>query len=294
MCITFFYINPDPKLGKYSLILVMNRDEFINRPTQQANWRNGILAGRDMEIGKEGGTWLAMDEKGRLAILTNVYTGKPIKSSGRGFIVIDYLRGNKSANQYLSDLSHSDIMYSPFNLCIFEPQANHGYEAMYFKNTFKDESNGVVIQGDGPKLLSPGVSGFGNHPISEPYRKTTFGIDAFKNIVERYLDDDNLVEEIIKLMSNREHMYPDKQMQKQSGLEKTCLLAENESEEIKWMLDKEKLLSSIFVDMGDTYGTRMQTLIFVDFKHNVKFVERTRSSNTPLKWDVKTFNFQFH
>ena len=235
-----------------------------------------------------------MDEKGRLAILTNVYTGRPIKSSGRGFLVIDYLKDNKSAKQYLSELSHSDIMYSPFNLCIFEPQANHGYEAVYFKNTFKDESNGVVIQGDGPKLLSSGVSGFGNHPISEPYRKTTFGIDAFKNIVEQNLDDDTLMEEVIKLMSNPEHMYPDKQMQKQSGLEKTSLSVENESGEIKSMLDKEKLLSSIFVDIGEMYGTRMQTLVLVDFNHNVNFVERTRTCNSPLKWDVKTFNFQFH
>ena len=52
MCITFFYVNPDPKLGEFSLILVMNRDEVMCRPTQQASWQNGILAGRDMEIGK--------------------------------------------------------------------------------------------------------------------------------------------------------------------------------------------------------------------------------------------------
>ena len=70
-------------------------------------------------------------------------------------------------------------MFSPFNLCIFEPLDNNGYEAVYFKNTFKDESKGLVIRGDGPKLLPHGVSGFGNHPISEPYKKTELGIDTF-------------------------------------------------------------------------------------------------------------------
>ena len=60
------------------------------------------------------------------------------------------------------------------------------------------------------------------------------------------------------------------------------------------MLNKEKLLSSIFVDIGASYGTRMQTIIFVDYKRNVKFIERTRVSNTfPIKWDVKEFNFNF-
>ena len=52
MCITFFYINPRPKHGEFSLILIMNRDEAIERPTQQAEWKDGILAGRDMEPGK--------------------------------------------------------------------------------------------------------------------------------------------------------------------------------------------------------------------------------------------------
>jgi len=126
-----------------------------------------------------------MDDKGRIAVLTNVYTGKPIKSAGRGFLVIDYLNGDKSAMEYMSDLNNNSSKYSPFNLCIFEPTSNHGYEAAYLKNTFKDETSGLVIQGAGPKLLSPGILGFGNHPLSEPYRKTCYGIDEFKKILEK-------------------------------------------------------------------------------------------------------------
>ena len=34
----------------------MNRDEDMKRPTNQAEWKDGILAGRDMEPGK--GDWL--------------------------------------------------------------------------------------------------------------------------------------------------------------------------------------------------------------------------------------------
>ena len=52
MCITFFYVNPNPKEGEFSLILIMNRDEYIQRPTEEAQWKDGILAGRDLEPGK--------------------------------------------------------------------------------------------------------------------------------------------------------------------------------------------------------------------------------------------------
>jgi len=52
MCITFFYVNSTPKPGELSLILIMNRDEYMQRPTEQASWQEGILAGRDMEAGK--------------------------------------------------------------------------------------------------------------------------------------------------------------------------------------------------------------------------------------------------
>ena len=55
MCITFFYVNPSPKLGEFSLVLIMNRDEYMQRPTQPASWQDGILAGRDMEVGKGSG-----------------------------------------------------------------------------------------------------------------------------------------------------------------------------------------------------------------------------------------------
>jgi uncharacterized protein with NRDE domain len=57
MCLTFFFLNPRPESGSFSLILVFNRDEFLTRPTAAAEWKEDILAGRDLAPGKEGGTW---------------------------------------------------------------------------------------------------------------------------------------------------------------------------------------------------------------------------------------------
>ena len=34
----------------------MNRDEFFKRPTAKSEWTDEVLAGRDQEPGREGGT----------------------------------------------------------------------------------------------------------------------------------------------------------------------------------------------------------------------------------------------
>jgi len=59
----------------HRLLLLFNRDEYLSRPTQPAQWwavgEDGkeILGGRD-ELG--GGTWMGCTRDGKLAFLTNV------------------------------------------------------------------------------------------------------------------------------------------------------------------------------------------------------------------------------
>ena len=119
MCITFLYISENPCKDKYKLILVMNRDEYFERPTSKSNWNEDILAGRDLVPGKEGGTWLAINRKGHIGLLTNIYAGISSPGAGRGFIVINALKENDT-EKYLNDLKESNVKYSPFNLLLLE------------------------------------------------------------------------------------------------------------------------------------------------------------------------------
>ena len=91
-----------------------------------------MLAGWDMQEGREGGTWLAMDRsttlastsrKGRLGFLTNIFTGgvQAAGARGRGFLLTDWLRGEEGAAAYLARLAASTATYSPFNLVLLEP-----------------------------------------------------------------------------------------------------------------------------------------------------------------------------
>ncbi|XP_054248630.1 transport and Golgi organization protein 2 homolog isoform X3 [Indicator indicator] len=89
MCILLFKFDPRPvSKNAYRLILAANRDEFYHRPSKSADFwdsSNEILSGLDMEEGKEGGTWLGISKKGKMAALTNYMQPKTDKNAkGRG------------------------------------------------------------------------------------------------------------------------------------------------------------------------------------------------------------------
>ncbi len=102
---------------------VVYRDEFLRRPTAAASWRDDLLGGWDLEEGRQGGTWLAADRRGRVAFLTNIYTGGAMdkKARGRGHLVVDYLRGETPAAAYLAALAADASFYNPFNMVLLEP-----------------------------------------------------------------------------------------------------------------------------------------------------------------------------
>ncbi|XP_033127644.1 transport and Golgi organization 2 homolog [Anneissia japonica] len=89
MCVTWFMVNEDPEISGYKLVLAFNREEYFNRPTSHANFlgsNKDTLYGVDMKPGKEGGTWLGISTKGRVAFVLNIRgTGNP-DLKGRGLL----------------------------------------------------------------------------------------------------------------------------------------------------------------------------------------------------------------
>lgn len=277
MCLTFFYINPDPSDGSYNFILIFNRDEFYNRPTAHAAWKDGILAGRDEHPGREGGTWLAINTEGKIGFLTNIYTGVAVQGKGRGFLIQDFLNGSDSAQIFLETLSKSSDDYSPFNLCTLELGKD---QKTYNGFSYTRSREGCEVQSEGPNPLAQGCTGLGNHPLSAPYKKTCVGKREFEGIVGKMNEvgkKDELEKKLFELMGRRGSNLPDPQMELQGS-----------KSSVKNYHDK---LSSIFVEMSDkNYGTRMQTLILVDFQLNVTFVEKSRTQNG--EWEEARFEFK--
>ena len=85
MCITVFSINQHKQ---YPVILIANRDEFYDRPTETADyWKENpyILGGRDL---KGRGTWLGVNRLSRPKISVHIFVNFfPILTSLRGIFL---------------------------------------------------------------------------------------------------------------------------------------------------------------------------------------------------------------
>ena len=83
----------------YQLILIDNRDEYLNRPTAPASWwpdpHAHVVAGRDL-LRPIQGTWLGVTTDGRIAVLTNFREEGPQHEGAvsRGVIIRAFLTDN--------------------------------------------------------------------------------------------------------------------------------------------------------------------------------------------------------
>jgi len=65
----------------------------------------------------EGGTWLALNIRGKLAALLNVFEVDKIPNAkSRGQLVKNFVIGNSSAIEYLQELQGSQNVYNGFKL----------------------------------------------------------------------------------------------------------------------------------------------------------------------------------
>lgn len=91
MCIAAFMWQAHPL---YPFLLLLNRDEYHNRPTKPVGWWEGgeIIGGKDQVA---GGTWLACSKHGRVAFLTNVLELHTLpEAKSRGDLPIRFLEVN--------------------------------------------------------------------------------------------------------------------------------------------------------------------------------------------------------
>lgn len=113
------------------LLLLGNRDEFYARPTRALHWWNDgdILAGQDLQA---GGTWLGVSRSGRLAALTNVRVPGAMREGtpSRGELVSAFLRGDRSAADFLQALAARAQDYNPFNLLVFDGTSLMGLHSL--------------------------------------------------------------------------------------------------------------------------------------------------------------------
>ena len=111
--------------SRYPLVLIANRDEFHARPAAAADADPEVpevYGGRDLV---EGGSWLQVSTRKRLAAVTNVRTGlnRDKKPRSRGWLVRDFVRGDEGAVEFAAAQEHTAGEHGPFNLLLWDGAA---------------------------------------------------------------------------------------------------------------------------------------------------------------------------
>ncbi|XP_070573124.1 transport and Golgi organization 2 homolog isoform X2 [Ptychodera flava] len=279
MCLLFFKFDPNPPPDGFRLILVSNRDEYLDRPTKPADWwpnNQNILSGVDLQQGKEGGTWLGITKSGRLATLLNILEPEvDPNAKGRGALISNFLKGNEECLPYLQEISKEGELYNAFNLLVFDLSRQNSQQAIgYYSNKTGLE----------PQLVTPGTHGFCNATISKPWKKCVVGQEKFGSVVNGATtgEKEKLMDALIEMMSDTTP-YPDQSIHRQCAGTLSPKLQQERSAICVRSLD-------------ENYGSRTHTIILIDATDEVTYLEKTLEEPIPtdekdLKWITNRYSF---
>ncbi|MEY4747955.1 MAG: hypothetical protein RIQ60_169 [Pseudomonadota bacterium] len=183
MCLAAFALDSH---ADFPLILAANRDEYFERPSAPLGWWTAepdptagravaavtLLAGRDL---RGGGTWLGLDRRGRLALLTNIRNGRAGQARpgapSRGEIVPAWLGGDALASaaalhQHMLARGHDD-----YNLITADLSALPEHTARWHWSSSATRQTLPVVT-TSPAGGSVGhVFGLSNGRLDEPWPK---------------------------------------------------------------------------------------------------------------------------
>lgn len=286
--------------GTLSLLWLRAHQEFLARPTAPANWwvspNENVLGGRDLQR-KEQGTWLGITKQGRIAVLTNFREEGVIKpeARSRGAMVNAFLtqppQSSDGTEKFIHDLVEDEGLkgVGGFSLVcgkVGEPLAVISNRTPNVKDTawiakgkgetiglsnaaFADRSWQKIFRGE--VLLSSAIK----QNMSEQRSEASFIKDLF-----HILDDDTL--------PRKPKDYPwDSYVQE---LRKSIFIPpiggegaeESKAEDLAAAKSDQHVSVNNAIkaaetkhDLNGVYGTQKQTVVLVDLRGRVTFVERT-------------------
>ncbi|SPE20536.1 conserved hypothetical protein [Burkholderiales bacterium] len=251
----------------FPLVIAANRDEFYARRTRPAAWWGqsvSLLAGRDEEA---GGTWLGINRRGRVALLTNVRAPQErnARAPSRGLLVLAALQTASPLGQWVKEGARAAQSFNGFNLLIGEPLPvpARGIDAQLLCT-----SNRGPGAPEEARALAPGIYGLSNALLDTPWPKVTRAVAAFACQVANRIN----TEALLGLMADRE-------LARDAELPSTGV-----------PLDWERALSAIQI-RAKGYGTRSTTILTVRRDGTVNFLERAFAADDPQQYVDRRFEF---
>lgn len=243
---------------RYRLALIANRDEAHQRPTAPAGPDPddaGAFGGRDL---LQGGSWLMVSQRGRLAAVTNVRDGLNPETAprSRGALVRDFIHGAMSADAYLHDLQDEAMRFGRFNLLLWD-----GEELMFGSNHPRFDSHAVA----------PGVHAMSNGAFDAPWPKSGLATRALSAWLESPASQQP------PARGAAAHGGDAGLAMLLAAMADTTVAPDTDLPDTGVGLDLERMLSPPFV-LGERYGTRCSTIVLID-ETSIGFVERRYGPN---------------
>jgi uncharacterized protein with NRDE domain len=172
--------------ARYPFLVAANRDEQHARPTETAAWwPEHVLGGRDLAA---GGTWLAVDKRGRFAAVTNIRDAqRPIGLRSRGSLVADFLLADMSAARYAERAVRDGSGFGAFNLLLYDGRELH----------FASNRTAAV-------QLGVGLHTFSNAPPGTEWPKTSSALRGAQQLLANAAP----LEPLFELLARRDHLGP--------------------------------------------------------------------------------------
>jgi len=240
---------------RWRLLMAGNRDEFHGRPTAAlAVWPEpaGIHAGRDLQ---SGGTWVGIEARGRVAVVTNVRDplAQTVSGPSRGALPVGFLQGQADAARHARELMASAGDYSPFNL-------------------LTADADSCEYIGNHPALehrsIAPGIHGMSNGGFDVLWPKTQRLCEAMRKWSETAATDPQALW----------HALADEHRAEDARLPDTGV-----------GLELERKLSPAFI-RDPVYGTRASTIIAIDYEGRGYISERRFGPSGVFEGETTLFN----
>ncbi|KAK0295572.1 hypothetical protein LTR54_004954 [Friedmanniomyces endolithicus] len=288
----------------YPFILLNNRDEFLSRPTARAHWwdppNQHVLGGRDLQR-EIRGTWLAITKDGRIANLTNFRDGDGEVASNvsRGGLVSAYFAkaalesdGEESYDGFVRRLvGEVDVKKVGGFTLLFgrlrKPDGEGRVPGLGVLSNRTSSAEGVFrICGNLGETQGLSNSHFGDREWPKVVQGEKLLSEAISGSISRGEDQEGLVERLFGILSvdTLPRPKPGEDFQAFTKQLRNSILIPPVGGEAAQSKPADKIAAAdgtgtpdhSGVKVGDgVYGTQKQTVVLVDMRGRVNFIERT-------------------
>jgi uncharacterized protein with NRDE domain len=230
MCLIALALDAHPRFG---LVIAANRDEYFQRPADALDWWRErasspwLLGGRDRDA---GGTWMALSEHGRVAMLTNVRDPARHRAgaASRGAMPVHWLHSDQPEHDAWPAMATRGC--NPFNLI--------GGDLTTGRWWWADDRAAA------PRPLAAGVHAVSNASLGTPWPKVQHLRRSLAAALDSHAPTDDLAARLFYALADR------------------TAAADADLPDTGVGIDRERMLSPAFITSPDGhYGTRCSTVL---------------------------------